>query len=267
VRHPDDNPDHSAAPSATASAGTTDVSSADLSEVPTRPGARIRPTVRTGSTCSNDSGIVRSDIRSSFGSSTTTAEGGHLRSWLTFGMPRPAMRSSAAPCTSGLQTVKGQYSLYQQRARGTRTTSAGAQPIGADGSVRSPRSSGLLLRPVAGTSTSRCIRCRHRGRIRPIREDVADRPPKETCTTVLCDGGYEQSVRNLAQSASPSDNVFSATTRASTRSRRDRFGRRPLHAALHHLGSDRTASPHRRRCRRWCCNGGADGRPAASRSA
>ena len=80
------------------------------------------------------SGVVRSDIRSSFGSSTDVADGVPLTIKLTVvDTPPAARRSPGPPCTCGTATATGNYSLYSDAGPARTTSAASRRPTPTDG--------------------------------------------------------------------------------------------------------------------------------------
>jgi hypothetical protein len=118
----------------------------------------------------DDSGVVRGDIRSSFGSSTTTAEGVPLAIRLTVRDAASGDAVEGAGVYLWHCDRDGRYSLYSQGVTGENYL-RGAQEADADGTV--------------GFTS-----------------------PKEACEAVYATSGYEQSVANLSQVSLAGDNVF-----------------------------------------------------------
>jgi protocatechuate 3,4-dioxygenase beta subunit len=156
----------------------------------------------------DDSGIVRSDIRSSFGSSTTTAAGVPLTIRLTVrdASTGDAMRGAAVylwHCSR-----EGAYSLYAQGLEnenylrgvqatdGTGTVSfTSVYPAAYDG--RWPHIHFEVYEDVANATSSG-----------PIVKTSQIALPKETCDLVYATTGYEASVANLARTSLAQDMVF-----------------------------------------------------------
>ncbi len=155
------------------------------------------------------SGIVRSDIRSSFGSSSTTAEGVPLTVTLT-------LRDSA----NGYQALQGaavylwhcnidgEYSLYGQGVSNENYL-RGVQESDADGQV-----SFTTIFPAAYSGRwphihfevySSLANATATGKIVATSQLAL---PEEACTKVYATSGYEQSVANLARTSLTSDMVF-----------------------------------------------------------
>jgi protocatechuate 3,4-dioxygenase beta subunit len=154
----------------------------------------------------NESGIVRSDIRSSFGSLSGTAQGVPLTIALTVtdvaGAPLPGAAVYAWHCDRA-----GRYSLYgvtdQNYLRGVQAADASGKvgftsifPAAYPG--RWPHVHFEVYPDLAGATT-------------PDNALVTSQLalPQDACAQVYASTGYEQSVRNLAQTSLERDNVFS----------------------------------------------------------
>jgi protocatechuate 3,4-dioxygenase beta subunit len=155
------------------------------------------------------SGVVRADIRSSFGSSTTLATGVPL----TIRLAILDLAKACAPMANAAVYVwhcdqAGRYSMYSQGVEGENYL-RGVQAAGADGIV---------------TYRSIFPAC-YSGRWPHIHfevypsldaaKDVGNKIatsqvalPKDTCDLVYATSGYEQSVSNMARVSLSSDNVF-----------------------------------------------------------
>jgi protocatechuate 3,4-dioxygenase beta subunit len=198
------------APTATSSSSPTATAGATgpVDEVPDETGGPYPADGSNGIDVLDDSGIVRSDIRSSFGSSTTVASGVPLTIALTV---RDAA-TGAALAGKGVYLwhcdQSGNYSLYS-RGLENENYLRGVQATDANGTV---------------TFTSIYPAC-YSGRWPHIHFEVYDDVttavasgpivktsqialPAEVDDTVYATSGYEQSVRNLAQVSLQSDNVF-----------------------------------------------------------
>jgi protocatechuate 3,4-dioxygenase beta subunit len=158
----------------------------------------------------DDSGIVRSDIRSSFGSSVKVAEGIPLS--ITFLVTDAS--SGGAPLADAAVYVwhcdrEGRYSMYSDGVTGENYL-RGVQATGADGSV---------------TFTS-IFPAAYSGRWPHVHFEVYSSVddatgggspiatsqialPEDTCDLVYATSGYEQSVRNMQSLSLQTDNVFS----------------------------------------------------------
>ena len=198
-----------ATPGTTSSDSTSASASGDLSEVPDETSGPYPGDGSNGPNVLDDSGIVRSDIRSSFGSSTTTAEGVPLTIKLTV---RDAASGDAAK-GSGVYLWHcdrdGNYSLYSQAAANENYL-RGAQEADATGTVtfqsifpacysgRWPHIHFEVYDNLSDATSSG-----------PIVKTSQIALPKEACEAVYATSGYEQSVSNLSQVSLTSDNVFS----------------------------------------------------------
>ncbi|MGQ0837174.1 intradiol ring-cleavage dioxygenase [Actinokineospora sp.] len=156
-----------------------------------------------------ESGIVRGDIRSSFGSSTTTAKGLPLAIELT--VVDAAKGCAVLPGAAVYLwhcDIDGSYSMYG-RGLANENYLRGVQETDAQGKVRF-----TSIFPAA-----------YAGRWPHIHFEVypslaeatkAGDPivtsqlalPQDVCTRVYATDGYAQSVRNLARTSLESDNVF-----------------------------------------------------------
>lgn len=157
-----------------------------------------------------ESGVVRSDIRSSFGSSTDTAEGVPLTIDLT-------IVDQADGCTplAGAAVYlwhcnrEGLYSLYsegvteQNYLRGVQETDENGRVsftsiFPAAYSGRWPHIHFEVYSSLADTTSGAGPRATSQIAL-----------SEEACTAVYATDGYSQSVQNLAQTSLDSDNVFS----------------------------------------------------------
>jgi len=197
-----------ATPTPTPSASATAAASEPVTEVPDETGGPYPGDGSNGVNVLDDSGIVRSDIRSSFGSSTTVAQGVPLTIALTV---RDAV-TGAALVGKGVYLWHcdrdGQYSLYSSGVENENYL-RGVQQTDASGTV---------------TFTSIYPAC-YSGRWPHIHFEVYDDVatavasgpivktsqialPEEANALVYATSGYEQSVRNASQISLQSDNVF-----------------------------------------------------------
>ncbi|MFE7844317.1 intradiol ring-cleavage dioxygenase [Microbacterium sp. NPDC057407] len=191
-------------PSASASAAA----SAPLAEVPDETGGPYPGDGSNGVNVLDDSGIVRSDIRSSFGSSSTVADGVALTIALTL---RDAS-TGAALAGRGVYLWhcdrEGRYSLYSAGVENENYL-RGVQETGSDGTVRF-----TSIYPACYSGRWPHI---HFEVYDDVATAVASGPivktsqialPDETNAAVYATSGYESSVRNAAQVTLSSDNVF-----------------------------------------------------------
>ena len=191
-------------PSATAAA-TTD---ADLVEAPDETAGPFPGDGSNGQNVLDDSGIVRRDIRSSFGSSTTTAQGVPLTIKLTV----KDLATSSALVGAAVYVWHcdrdGNYSMYSQGAadenylRGVQATDESGTAtftsiFPACYSGRWPHIHFEVYEKVTDATSSG-----------PIVKTSQIALPKATCETVYSTSGYGQSVGNLSRVSLEGDNVF-----------------------------------------------------------
>ena len=201
----------SSATSATSSTSSSSAASGSTpqAEVPDETGGPYPGDGSNGPNVLDDSGIVRSDITSSFGSSTTTAQGVPLTINLTVtdaGNGYSALSGAAVylwHCDRD-----GQYSLYSQGVtdenylRGVQATSSSGTAtftsiFPAAYSGRWPHIHFEVYQSLAQATSS--------GQIVKTSQIAL---PEAACAEVYATAGYEASVRNLAQTSLTSDNVF-----------------------------------------------------------
>jgi hypothetical protein len=165
----------------------------------------------------DDSGIVRSDIRSSFGSSTTTAEGVPLEIKLTVRDAATGDVLEGAGVYLWHCDRDGNYSLYGEAATAENYL-LGAQEVDAAGTASftsifpacySGRWPHVHFEVYAGLSDATSSG--------PIVKTSQIAMAKEACEAVYATTGYEQSVSTCRGSAWPAT-WSSATTAASTSS-------------------------------------------------
>jgi protocatechuate 3,4-dioxygenase beta subunit len=155
----------------------------------------------------DDAGLVRSDIRSSFGSSTTTAAGVPLQIALTLRDGTGAALAGAAVYVWHCDR-DANYSLYSRAAAGENYL-RGVQAADAAGKVsftsifpacyrgRWPHVHFEIYRSLAdATSSGNAVRTTQLAL------------PQETCEAVYATDGYAGSVRTLSQVSLTSDMVF-----------------------------------------------------------
>jgi protocatechuate 3,4-dioxygenase beta subunit len=190
---------------AATSAATTD---ADLVEAPDETAGPYPGDGSNGQNALDDSGIVRQDIRSSFGSSTTTAQGVPLTIKLTV----KDLATSSALVGAAVYVWHcdrdGSYSMYSQGAadenylRGVQATDESGTAtftsiFPACYSGRWPHIHFEVYSKVSDATSSG-----------PIVKTSQIALPQTTCETVYAMSGYEQSVGNLSQVSLQRDNVF-----------------------------------------------------------
>jgi protocatechuate 3,4-dioxygenase beta subunit len=189
--------------------GSDTASSSDPNAIPNETAGPYPGDGSNGPDVLLESGIVRSDITASFGSSTTVAEGVPLTMTLTVtdsdsGDPLPGHAVYLWHCDR-----EGRYSMYSEGVEGENYL-RGVQEAGADGTV---------------TFTSVFPGC-YAGRWPHVHFEVYESLdvatssgaivatsqlafPQDVCETVYAADGYEQSVGNLAGVSLESDGIFS----------------------------------------------------------
>ncbi|GAA2155522.1 MULTISPECIES: intradiol ring-cleavage dioxygenase [Glycomyces] len=195
---------------ATDSGGTAAADATDLTEIPEETAGPYPGDGSNGADVLEQSGVVRSDIRSSFGSSTTTAEGVPMTLELTvYDMANGNARFEGVAVYVWHCNRDGGYSMYSEGLEDENYL-RGVQVADADGVV---------------TFTSVFPAC-YDGRwphihfeVYPDEASITDAAnaiatsqvalPQETCELVYAEEGYEQSVENLGKVALDTDNVFS----------------------------------------------------------
>ena len=200
----------SAGASSAASAAATDSTGASCAVIPEETAGPFPGDGSNGPNVLSESGVVRRDIRSSFGSSTTVATGVPLTIDLT-------VQDSGADCAplAGAAIYVwhcdqgGNYSLYSQAAANENYLRG----------VQAADDSGLV------TFQSIFPAC-YSGRwphihfeVYPSLEMATDENnkiatsqialPKDACDLVYATAGYEQSISNMGQVSLENDNVFS----------------------------------------------------------
>jgi protocatechuate 3,4-dioxygenase beta subunit len=194
--------------SSSSGSSTSSDASGSLTEVPDETAGPYPGDGSHGVDVLDDSGIVRADIRSSFGSSTTTAQGVPLTITLTV-----RDTSSGAPKTGAAVYLwhcdrDGQYSLYS-RAITSENYLRGVQETDSSGTVtftsiypacydgRWPHIHFEVYSSVADATSSG-----------PIVKTSQIALPKESCEVVYATDGYSASVQNLSKVSLQTDNVF-----------------------------------------------------------
>ena len=196
------------AATSTAAATSAATSDADLVEAPDETAGPYPGDGSNGQNALDDSGIVRQDIRSSFGSSTTTAQGVPLTIKLTV----KDLTTSSALVGAAVYVWHcdrdGSYSMYSQGAadenylRGVQATDESGTAtftsiFPACYSGRWPHIHFEVYSKVSDATSSG-----------PIVKTSQIALPQTTCETVYAMSGYEQSVGNLSQVSLQRDNVF-----------------------------------------------------------
>lgn len=198
-----------AASGATTTTAGSVSSGGDLSEVPEETGGPFPGDGSNGPNVLDDSGVVRGDIRSSFGSSTTTAEGVPLAIRLTVRDAASGDAVEGAGVYLWHCDRDGNYSLYSQGVTGENYL-RGAQEADAGGTVaftsifpacysgRWPHIH-FEVYPSLAEATSA-------GNVMATSQLAL---PEDVCDLVYATDGYEQSVDNKARTSLDSDMVFS----------------------------------------------------------
>ena len=199
---------NTATPTATPTPTSTGTGAVATEEVPDETAGPYPGDGSNGINVLDDSGIVRSDIRSSFGSSTTTVEGVPLTIRLTVRDAATGSILSGAAVYLWHCTRDGAYSLY---GRGLENENylRGVQQVDDTGTAtftsifpgaysgRWPHIHFEVYSDVATAVASG-----------PIVKTSQIALPQEACDAVYATAGYEQSVRNMTQTTLVSDNVF-----------------------------------------------------------
>jgi protocatechuate 3,4-dioxygenase beta subunit len=192
----------------TSTSSSSSSASGDLTEVPDETGGPYPGDGSNGVNVLDDSGIVRSDIRSSFGSSTTTAEGVPLTIRLTVRDASTGSVEKGAAVYLWHCNRDGAYSLYAQGLE-SENYLRGVQSVDADGTVEftsvypaayDGRWPHIHFEVYDGVDTATSSG--------PIVKTSQIALPQETCEAVYATSGYEASVANLARTSLTSDMVF-----------------------------------------------------------
>jgi len=191
-------------------ASTADSTAAATAEIPEETGGPYPADGSNGVNVLTESGIVRSDITSSFGSASGTAAGVPLAIALTIldvsdgGTPLKGAAVYLWHCDRD-----GNYSLYSPAVT-SENYLRGVQESDADGrvafaSIYPAAYSGrwphihFEVYPSIGEATAAGTKL--------VTSQIA--LPEDACRLVYASDGYEQSVQNLAQTSLATDNVFS----------------------------------------------------------
>jgi protocatechuate 3,4-dioxygenase beta subunit len=197
--------------SGTSSASSSSAAPGTVGDVDVIPRETAGPYPADGSNGKNvltESGVVRSDIRSSFGSSTTTAEGVPLTIRLTLVEADGDTPIEGAAVYLWHCNRDGQYSMYD-RAVADENYLRGVQSSAADGTVTftsvfpacySGRWPHIHFEVYASVDEATAA-----GRILATSQLAL---PEGTCSTVYATSGYEQSVSNLSRVSLTRDMVF-----------------------------------------------------------
>ncbi|MEJ8279096.1 3,4-dioxygenase subunit beta [Pseudonocardia spirodelae] len=191
------------------SAASTSSSAATTStgEIPDETAGPYPGDGSNGANVLTESGVVRSDIRSSFGTSTTTAPGVPMTLELTITDMAAAGMAGAAVYVWHCDR-DGKYSLYSEGIENENYL-RGVQVAGTDGKVRF-----TSIFPACYSGRWPHVHFE----VYPSQADITDAGnaiatsqvalPQAACDAVYATSGYEQSVTNLSQVTLASDNVF-----------------------------------------------------------
>ncbi|MEV0643716.1 intradiol ring-cleavage dioxygenase [Phytomonospora sp. NPDC050363] len=199
----------SAAPSAPASTGASEPARADVAEIPEETAGPYPGDGSNGPNALTESGIVRGDIRPSFGTATGVAEG--IATTVTLNV----LDAGTAEPLKGAAVYlwqcdrDGNYSMYSQGAenenylRGVQETDAGGTVVfttifPACYSGRWPHMHFEVYESLAEAT---------RAGTKLVTSQLAI--PRGICETVYATSGYERSVGNLARVSLDRDMVFS----------------------------------------------------------
>jgi protocatechuate 3,4-dioxygenase beta subunit len=194
-------PDPVATPRASAS-------TADVSEVPDETGGPFPGDGSNGPNVLDDSGIVRTDIRSSFGSSTTRADGVPLTVRITVRETATGKAMPGAAVYIWHCTADGGYSLYSPGHEGENYL-RGVQETDDEGTAE-------FVSVFPGCYPGRWPHI-HFEVYAGLDDAVASGPivktsqvalPEEACAAAYATAGYEDSVGTLAGTSLTSDQVF-----------------------------------------------------------
>lgn len=200
----------SSSPSGSSSSSAGAGTSSPAGEIPEETAGPFPGDGSNGVNILTQSGIVRSDITSSFGASTTKAEGIPL----TITMTLLNFEDGSVPLDGAAVYLwhcnrDGEYSLYSQNISGENYL-RGVQETGADGTVtfrsifpaaydgRWPHIHFEVYPSLAKATNSR-------NKIATSQMAL----PEATAAEAYATAGYEQSAQNLAQTSLDTDRVFS----------------------------------------------------------
>ena len=187
---------------------TPDAAASPLTEVPDETGGPYPGDGSNGINVLDDSGIVRRDIRSSFGASSTTAEGVPLTIQLSVRDAATGAALAGAAVYLWHCNRLGEYSLYSSSLQNENYL-RGVQEVDDTGTVtftsifpgcydgRWPHIHFEVYADVATAVASG-----------PIVKTSQIALPQEACGAVYATTGYESSVANLSRTSLTTDNVF-----------------------------------------------------------
>jgi protocatechuate 3,4-dioxygenase beta subunit len=189
------------------SAGSMSASTTSTGEIPDETAGPYPGDGSNGANVLTGSGVVRSDIRSSFGTGSATAEGVPMTLELTITDMAGAGMGGAAVYVWHCDRA-GEYSLYSSGLENENYL-RGVQVAGSAGTVR-------FTSIVPACYDGRWPHIHFE--VYPAVADITDAGnaiatsqvalPQDMCTAVYATTGYEQSVTNLAKVSLDSDNVF-----------------------------------------------------------
>ena len=189
---------------------STQTSDTANGELPEETGGPYPGDGSNGANVLNQSGIVRSDITSSFGSSTTKAEGVPLNITMTIN----DYANNKAPLAGGAVYVwhcdrEGRYSLYSQGVTGENYL-RGVQETDGQGQVKFTTIfpacySGRWPHIHFEVYPSLVKATNSANKIATSQMAL----PEATCQAVYATSGYQQSLSNMSRVSLDSDNVFS----------------------------------------------------------
>ncbi|MBN9735138.1 MULTISPECIES: 3,4-dioxygenase subunit beta [unclassified Pseudonocardia] len=196
-----------AACGASGSSGSSTTSTTSTGEIPDETAGPYPGDGSNGANVLTESGVVRSDIRSSFGTGSATAEGVPMTLELTITDMAAAGMTGAAVYVWHCDRA-GEYSLYSSGLENENYL-RGVQVAGSDGTVR-------FTSIVPACYDGRWPHIHFE--VYPAVADITDAGnaiatsqvalPQDMCTAVYATTGYEQSVTNLSKVSLDSDNVF-----------------------------------------------------------
>lgn len=200
----------SSSTTSTATASSSSSSSSTLSEIPEETAGPYPGDGSNGPDALEESGIIRSDIRSSFGTSTTTAEG----ILMTLQLDLVDLANGNAAYEGAAVYVwhcdrDGKYSMYSDGLTGENYL-RGVQVADSSGRVEY-----TSIFPACYSGRWPHIHFE----VYPDSSSITDASnaiatsqialPEDVCDVVYATSGYEQSVTNLKQVTLATDNVFS----------------------------------------------------------
>jgi len=195
-----------AAATSAPSGGASTATGTTTGEIPQETAGPYPADGSNGPNVLDDAGIVRSDIRASFGGSGTVAQGVPLT--ITLDLTRDGAALAGAAVYLWHCDRDGNYSLYSRGVTGENYL-RGVQASDSAGTVRFtsvfpacysgrwPHAHFEVYESLAAATSSGAAISTSQLAL-----------PKDVCDTVYATSGYAQSVRNLSQVSLSSDNVF-----------------------------------------------------------